>query len=302
MEQIKGVVSVIIPTYKGSDKIVKAVESVLSQDYQPTEVIVADDNGLGTEAQKETEKVLEKYKQLDNFKYIPHDVNKNGSAARNTGIRAAKGEYLCFLDDDDEYLPAKVGNQVREFEKLGEDYGMLVGGVKVFENGYESTLTCNIKEDFLYEYLCHEVSACSSTVMIRASVLDSVKEWDESFRRHQDWEFFARVADSFKVKYIETFDVLKNKYDNNLPKDGKIAEEYRTHYLNKMKPLIEKYSVKQQKKIYCNNYVDVGKVYLKNKKFANAIRMAFKTHMPFTAFKAYVVDGIAFAKKKQAMR
>ena len=140
MEKVKGKVSVIIPTYKGSDNIERAVKSVLNQTYQPTEVIVVDDNGIGTEAQTETEKIIEQFKGLDNFKYIPHDMNKNGAAARNTGISASSGEYLCFLDDDDEYLPHKVESQVSEFEKLDETYGMMVGSVKIIEGNYEGRI------------------------------------------------------------------------------------------------------------------------------------------------------------------
>ena len=89
--------------------------------------------------------------------------------------------------------------------------------------------------------------------MVRSRVLGTVKEWDESFRRHQDWEFFARVAASFNVFCIDNIGVLKYKYDNNLPKDGKVAEEYRAHYLSKMQPLIQRYTPRQQKKIYFSN-------------------------------------------------
>ena len=54
-------------------------------------------------------------------------------------------------------------------------------------------------DNFLYRFLCNEIIACSSTIMIKRSVLDYVKEWDESFKRHQDLEFFARVACGCRV-------------------------------------------------------------------------------------------------------
>ena len=138
--------------------------------------------------------------------------------------------------------------------------------------------------------------------MVRSGVLDVVKEWDESFCRHQDWEFFARVAASFKVHCIDNIGVLKYKYDNNLPKDGKVAEDYRTHYLNKMRPLIERYTPKQQKKIYFSNYIDVGKVYLKNKSIKNAIRLAFMTKAPVSAVYAYFTDGIQYFRKMRIVK
>ena len=295
-------VSVIIPTYKGSDKINRAVDSVLTQTYENIEVIVVDDNGGGTQEQIKTASAMEKYDGKANVKYIFHDINRNGAVARNTGIKASNGEFLCFLDDDDEYLPHKVESQVREFEKLDESYGMIVGSVKIIEGNYEFVRRGGYKEDFLYEYLSHQVDACSSIVMVRSSVLEDVKEWDETFRRHQDWEFFARVAASFKVYCIDNIGVLKYSYDNNLPKDGEIAEEYRVHYLNKMKPLIERYTPKQQKKIYFSNYVEVGKVYLKNKNLKDAIRLAFMTKSPIKAFCAYVTDGVRYFKKMRIVK
>lgn len=299
---MNGLVSVIIPTYKGSDKINRAVDSVLAQTYENIEVIVVDDNGGGTQEQIKTASAMEKYDGKVNVKYIFHDINRNGAVARNTGIKASNGEFLCFLDDDDEYLPHKIESQVREFEKLDESYGMMVGSVKVIEGNYESVSKGEFKKDFLYEYLSHQADACSSTVMVRSRVLGTVKEWDESFRRHQDWEFFARVAASFNVFCIDNIGVLKYKYDNNLPKDGKVAEEYRAHYLSKMQPLIQRYTPRQQKKIYFSNYIDVGKVYLKNKNIKNAIRLAFMTKSPVRAFGVYIADGARYFKKMRIVK
>ena len=94
-------VSVIITTYKRADMLSRAINSVLNQTYKNIEVIVVDDNGNGSEYRLKTEIIMNKYSQIDNLKYIKHKENKNGSAARNTGIREATGDIICFLDDDD---------------------------------------------------------------------------------------------------------------------------------------------------------------------------------------------------------
>lgn len=101
-------ISIVISTYKGLNTIQKCVESAMSQDYSNFEVIVVDDNGLGTSNQKKTEAILNKYLDNENFKYIVHEENINGSAARNTGIRSSKGEYIAFLDDDDYLHPDSI--------------------------------------------------------------------------------------------------------------------------------------------------------------------------------------------------
>lgn len=293
-------VSVIIPSYRGESKICRAVDSVLAQTYENIEIIVVDDNGKGTEHQLKTAKVMGKYDNNEKVHYMVHETNKNGAAARNTAIRKARGEYICFLDDDDAFLPDKVQLQVSLFSKLSDDYGMVFGSIKEYIS--ESNIKIHNsefkEEEFLYRFLKDDLNACSSTVMIRTKVLEVVKEWDESFSRHQDWEFFARVADEFKVAYVSECCVEKYKYDTNLPKDGRVVEEYRLKYLDKVKYIIEKMPKKQQRAIYDHHYTDVGKSYLKNHNIKDAIRMAKKTSNIFVAFFHYFIDGIKYVLSK----
>ena len=102
-------VSVIIPTYKNRGGLIGSVKSALSQDYDGLiEVIVVDDNDPQSTFRKHTEELMNQYKDNDKVKYIRHEVNKNGAAARNTGLRAAKGDLIAFLDDDDLFLQGKL--------------------------------------------------------------------------------------------------------------------------------------------------------------------------------------------------
>lgn len=100
-------ISVVIPTYNRSNLICKAIESVLAQTYIDFEIIVIDDGSTDN-----TRNVLLKYNSV--IKYI---VQKHSgpSAARNVGIRAAAGEYVCFLDADDMYLPEKLETEIKGF-------------------------------------------------------------------------------------------------------------------------------------------------------------------------------------------
>ena len=111
-------VSVIIPTYHRSECIVRAVDSVLSQTLQDIEVIVVDDNGKATDEGEKTAKIMAGYTNNPKVIYLRHDVNKNGAAARNTGIRNAAGEYISFLDDDDIYLPQRLELMVERWMKF----------------------------------------------------------------------------------------------------------------------------------------------------------------------------------------
>jgi GT2 family glycosyltransferase len=97
-------VSIIIPTYNRSRLLQEAVESALAQTYPNVEVIVVDDGSADDTAQ-----VMAQYD--DRLCYI-RQANRGVAAARNTGIRASRGEYLTFLDDDDRFLRTKVQRQV----------------------------------------------------------------------------------------------------------------------------------------------------------------------------------------------
>ena len=116
-------VSVIIPTYHRAECICRAVDSVLTQTLKDIEIIVVDDNGVETEYGKETSEMMSRYNGVENVIYLRHDVNKNGAAARNTGIRRATGQYISFLDDDDIYSPKRLELMTKCMDDKPEDYG-----------------------------------------------------------------------------------------------------------------------------------------------------------------------------------
>ena len=101
-------VSVIIPTYKRAELLSKCIKSILEQTYSNVEVIVVDDNDPKTNWRKNTESILDDFKEDSRVIYIKHEKNKNGSAARNTGFKVSTGEYICYLDDDDIFLKNKI--------------------------------------------------------------------------------------------------------------------------------------------------------------------------------------------------
>src|SRR5262245_45342203 len=99
-------VSVIIPTHNRADFLRGALSSVLNQTYQNFEIIVVNDASTD-----DTAKVVAAFED-ERIRFIRHDTNKGGSAARNTGILASKCDYIAFLDDDDEWLPDKLRKQM----------------------------------------------------------------------------------------------------------------------------------------------------------------------------------------------
>ena len=100
-------VSVVIPTYNRADLLPRAIRSVLSQTYWNCELIIVDDCSTDN-----TREVVSTWTD-SRIRYIRHPENRHQSGAINTGIEHARGQYVAFLDDDDEWMPTKLEKQVR---------------------------------------------------------------------------------------------------------------------------------------------------------------------------------------------
>lgn len=247
---IKDLVSVVIPVYGNGEYISRAVDSALNQTYPSVEVIVVDDNGLGTDNQKKVAEEMERFKDDKRVKYVCHEVNKNGSAARNTGVRNSEGEYIALLDDDDTFNPEKLEKQIEVLKELGPEYALTYCSIEVIRDGevvHEGHVFMD--GDLLKPLLLSKVEISTPTLVIRRSAYEHIGGFDESFRRHQDWEFLVRMADEFKFKSVDYVGFRRYVTQRYGAKNAETAKMFCEHYLEKMKPYIAKMDKKTQKDI-----------------------------------------------------
>lgn len=221
-----GLVSVIIPTYKGYTQLSRAIESINSQTYKNIEIIVVDDNGDRTEAQKKTEDIINSIDTLFPLHYIKHHQNKNGACARNTGIAASKGDYICFLDDDDYYFPEKITKCVNRLREK-EDCNGVYTSVGIIKNGNIEILTEAKEEGNLCRQLLLDECflGTGSNIFLTRKAIDVIKGFDERFKRNQDVEFMLRYFQHFKIAKIPDILVIKgNNGTYNIPSFEKMLE------------------------------------------------------------------------------
>jgi glycosyltransferase involved in cell wall biosynthesis len=207
----KPLVTAIITTYKRSDFLLIALQSVFVQTYMPLEIIVVDDNNGNDEFRIATKQSLSQYIIEGKIIYVEHEYNKGLSAARNTGIDIAKGIYIAFLDDDDQWLPDKIEVQVKKFEELSEEYGLVYGA---YQQVYRETEARKIIEP-IYEGDVEHVLGLNhigppSMVMCRTDILKKIGCFDPEFRSREDIELYYRLALQYKVAY--TNHILINYY------------------------------------------------------------------------------------------
>lgn len=266
-------VSIVIPTYGGPKYLSRAIQSVLNQTYLNWELIIVDDNGIGSEMQIQTQMIMSEYRYDSRIRYVCHDVNKNGSAARNTGVSNSKGDMIALLDDDDEYNYDFLERQVSALLNLSEDYALVYCSHKTFYKGeHIETYTANAEDNILFDILVHDVEIATTSILIRRECYEAVGGFDESFRRHQDWEFIARIASKYLVKANDFIGYNRYLEWRNVPSSPVKAKAYREHYLNKMRPYIKLLPEKQQRIVIISNRLDVALWFLKDKQIIQFLR------------------------------
>ncbi|MCE7055295.1 glycosyltransferase family 2 protein [Algoriphagus sp. AGSA1] len=291
---IQGLVSVIIPTHGRPKFLVKSIESVLNQNYPSIELIVVDDNGKDDAVQLETAKVISTFQEKASIEYIIHEENCGGGVARNTGAKAAKGEFLTFLDDDDEYEPARVARQV-EFlqQKAREDQTIKSSSCLVIRRKYGEEIDRQEpkkKENYMVELLALDVSFYTSTLLIYTDVFLGMGGFDERFRRNQDVEFMVRYFREYNGAMLNEYLTVLNIEDrSHIPSNQKIVET-KEMFLSKFEPIISELSAEQQKLIYKNNALEIAKVALWNKNLSGFFKGAFKAKLSLVEWIGFLTD------------
>lgn len=228
-----GLVSVIIPTYSRPDNLLRAIESVLNQTYGNIELIVVDDNGQDTEWQQKTQKLIAPYLNKGLLKYIVHEYNKNGSAARNTGLRHSHGEFINFLDDDDVFSKNKIEAGIAVLTKETTADAVFCDTTFI-EDGKERTYINPESENIILDLLTAKLFFNTSTVLFRRQALTEINGFDESFRRQQDYELFIRFSRNHSI--VKQREGLLTKYStsniisNNPLKRVEYMEYFLAHF------------------------------------------------------------------------
>jgi Glycosyl transferase family 2 len=185
-------VSVIIPAYNTAKYIGDTLESVFGQTYKDFEVIVVNDGSPDTDA---LETVLEKY--FDRIVYLKQE-NRGLGAARNLGLRAARGEYVALLDSDDMWLPEYLACQMKMFNQTpapdmvsadAELFGDTVDAGKSFWELYPPQGSATLKT-----LLTRDCAIFPSCTVARRQVILEAGLFDENFRAVADFDVFLRIA------------------------------------------------------------------------------------------------------------
>lgn len=251
-------VSIIIPTHNRPDLLVRALWSVYGQTFQDYEVIVVDDGDS-----PRAESVLQEYLGNSNFTYLETNKNQGAPVARNMGIKAAQGEYVGFLDDDDEWLPEKLSLQTEILDKESADVGFVFSAVvNKHENGSVTTKVDPSVRDYSEISLRRFNGFLTSGLLIRKTALDEVGGFDESLPSHQDPDLVIRLTRSYQAVGLEEGLVIMGASETGDHIGGNVGNKIkgRTMLLTKHKELYERHP-----KIYAKKLFELGIIQRDNK-------------------------------------
>lgn len=184
----ESLISIVLPVYNGSNYLEKAINSVLNQSYKNYELIIIND---GSDDEDKTEKIALQYSS----KKIVYLKKENGgvSSALNLGIKISKGDYVCWLSHDDEFLSHKLSSQIELFNS-NKTIDFIYGDY-FFSNANSEIIgecLCPKESEFIVSDMFQAMFICGSTVMFKKECVVNNNLFNEDLKYTQDAEFWIR--------------------------------------------------------------------------------------------------------------
>ncbi len=248
-------ISVIIPTFNRKKTLGRAIQSVFNQSLWPFEVLIIDDGS--NDGTKEWVK-----ENFQDIKFI-YQNNRGVSSARNKGIKYASGDWIAFLDSDDEWLPNKLYEQVKAIE-LNPEINFFHTNEIWIRNGVRVNQMKKHKKygGYIFEKCLDICRVSPSSSLIKKEIFDDIGMFDESLRVCEDYDLWLRIASKYPVVFLDTPLIYKyGGHGDQLSKVNDGIESYRIQSLEK----IIKSSVltNEQEFIAVNTLVQKMKIYAK---------------------------------------
>lgn len=225
-------VSVVIPTYNRAAFLRRAVESVTAQSYPHWELIVADDGSTD-----DTRAWLASVGD-PRVRVLPLEHSGNPARVRNQALKAARGQYVAFLDSDDWWEPEKLGLQVAALAAHAECGWSYTGLRRVDEAGRELAMAGTSwipEEGFVLDRLVSgDAAVITSTVVVERTLLESLNGFDEGFAVAEDFDLWIRLAERSPVAGVPRVLVARRRHAGNFSARGEDFETMESVYARLM--------------------------------------------------------------------
>ena len=188
-------VSVIIPAYNRAGTVDRSLRSVLNQSVHDFEIIVVDDGSSDN-----TVSVVESFADA-RIRLLRHDSNLGAGPARNTGMQAAEGDYIAWLDSDDEWFPDKLQVQIDAMRQASSEYQASYTAYEIVQQDFTKIYFSPESDEKKLFLGCDK--APGSTLMFKRALLDDLGFLDTSLRRFEDWDWLLRYCRKYRLLGVD---------------------------------------------------------------------------------------------------
>lgn len=190
-------VSVVIPAFNRVGVIERALDSVAAQTFTDFEILIVDDGSTDDFA------TVERYRCAAPIRLIQHAHNRGPAAARNTGIAAASGRFIAFLDSDDTWHPDKLAEQLAALRNAAPHIKACVTDYKLLKYNRELAVCQQLPlGSFKTKILFGCTVSPGTTLLVERSVFDEIGLFDEGLRRLEDWDWLLRFVEAYDILVV----------------------------------------------------------------------------------------------------
>lgn len=265
-------VSVIIPTFgRDSYFLLRAIESIKNQTYKNIEVIIVDDNSPNSDYRLTTEKTMKKFNSDSSVIYYRNDKNMGGSEARNNGIGIATGDFITFLDDDDEYLSSKVENQLKFM--LHTDCDMSFTNLKLVNDNHEIVdyreyhkLKAFDKNSLLKYHIMRHLTG-TPTFMYKTKKLIEIGGFKNVKMGQEFYLMLKSIEGNLKIRYFNECGVIAYRHKEGGISQGKNKLVGERELYNFKKSYFDLFSVRERMFIRFRHNAVMLIAYKRNKNY-----------------------------------
>lgn len=240
-------VSIITITHNRCDLLPRAIRSILGQSYTNIEYVVVD-----CASTDETNKVVRAFQDTDSrVKYVFSDVN---DIVGNIwlGFNNSHGEFVCFLDDDDEYRKEKIAKEVNLFSSLDDSYGMVYCWMSYIDSETKKVLKehqPSLRGFVGDEVVERPIVSGTPTYLIRSEVFRELGGWNSNIGIISDWELSCRLCQKWKVDFVpeSLINVYVNYGKKRMSSVGFYSDyqkrtiQFHTYFLNSFSEVFKRY-------------------------------------------------------------
>lgn len=272
-------ITVITPTYRRHLYIKNAIESVLAQTYKDFEMIIVDDNPVGSEERKLTENVIRDITD-PRVHYVQNEKNLGGAGSRNVAIDLAKGEYIAFLDDDDMYLPDRLKVQVEAMMANEWDVCVMDGATFKYETGepvserHQHLWDGMSNDDLIRSHLMYHISGTNS-FMFRTDFIRKIGGFD-IVPSCQEYILMQKALDAKpKFGYLPITLIKNFQHEGDQLSTGPKKLAGQKMLIENKKKYFHLLTRAERRQVLCRHHGVLFFVYYKMHKYLNALWEAF---------------------------